>query len=92
MADLKSFDRVAHLYDQTRGVPPEVESKIGDGKFLELETLTLCPVDLRLVDEKLLVPAERDWLNAYHKRVFKEIAPSLKGDVKAWLKEATRSI
>ena len=69
-----------------------VESKIGEGKFLELETLTLCPIDLRLVDEKLLVPAERDWLNAYHKRVFKEIAPSLKGDVKAWLKEATRSI
>jgi Xaa-Pro aminopeptidase len=69
-----------------------VESQIGDGKFLELETLTLCPIDLRLVDEKLLVPAEKDWLNAYHKRVFKEIGPSLKGEVKAWLKEATRSI
>jgi Xaa-Pro aminopeptidase len=69
-----------------------VESQIGDGKFLELETLTLCPIDLRLVDEKLLVPAEKDWLNAYHKRVFREIGPSLKGEVKAWLKEATRSI
>ncbi|MEO7223708.1 MAG: aminopeptidase family protein P, partial [Devosia sp.] len=69
-----------------------VESSVGDGKFLELETLTLCPIDLRLVDEKLLLPPERDWLNAYHKRVFKEIGPSLKGEVKAWLKQATRAI
>ncbi|RYE07934.1 MAG: aminopeptidase P family protein [Hyphomicrobiales bacterium] len=69
-----------------------VESPVGEGKFLELATITLCPIDLRLIDDKLLLPAERDWLNAYHKRVFKEIGPSLKGDVKAWLKEATRSI
>ncbi len=69
-----------------------VESGIGDGKFLELETLTLCPIDLRLIDEKLLLPHEIEWLNAYHKRVFKAIGPSLKGNVKAWLKEATRAI
>ena len=69
-----------------------VESAIGEGKFLELETLTLCPIDLRLIDEGLLLPAERDWLNAYHKRVFKQIGPSLRGEVKAWLKEATRAI
>ncbi|MBN9347246.1 MAG: M24 family metallopeptidase C-terminal domain-containing protein, partial [Devosia sp.] len=69
-----------------------VESEVGDGKFLELETLTLCPIDLRLVDEKLLLPHEKDWLNAYHKRVLREIGPSLKGEVKAWLKEATRAI
>lgn len=67
------------------------DSSIADG-FLELETLTLCPIDLRLVDEKLLLPHEREWLNAYHRRVFKEIGPSLKGEVKAWLKEATRPI
>ncbi|MBN9303918.1 MAG: X-Pro aminopeptidase [Devosia sp. 67-54] len=69
-----------------------VESAVGDGKFLELETLTLCPIDLRLIDDTLLLPHERDWLNAYHKRVWREIGPSLKGDVKAWLKEATRAI
>jgi Xaa-Pro aminopeptidase len=69
-----------------------VESAIGNGKFLELETLVLCPIDLRLLDEKLLLQHEKDWLNAYHKRVFREIGPSLKGDVKAWLKEATRPI
>ena len=69
-----------------------VESSIAEGRFLELETLTLCPIDLRLVDDKLLLEHERNWLNAYHKRVFREIGPSLKGDVKAWLKEATRAI
>ncbi len=69
-----------------------VESKVGDGNFLELETLTLAPFDLRLVDEKLLTAEHRDWLNAYHRRVFKEIGPQLKGEVKAWLKEATRAI
>ena len=69
-----------------------VESSVGDGKFLELETLTLAPIDLRLVDEKLLTPGEKDWLNAYHKRVFREIGPSVSGSVKAWLKQATRAI
>ena len=69
-----------------------VESSVGGGKFLELETLTLAPIDLRLVDEKLLTPAEKDWLNAYHKRVFREIGPAVSGSVKAWLKQATRAI
>jgi Xaa-Pro aminopeptidase len=69
-----------------------VESGIGDGKFLELETLTLCPIDLRLIDDSLLLPHERDWLNAYHRRVWREIGPSLKGAPKAWLKEATRGV
>lgn len=69
-----------------------VESKVGDGKYLELETLTLAPIDLRLVDEKLLTDGEKDWLNGYHKRVWKEIGPQVTGPVKASLKEATRAI
>jgi Xaa-Pro aminopeptidase len=68
------------------------ESKVGGGKFLEFETLTLAPIDLRLVDVDQLTAAERDWLNAYHKRVFKEIGPQVKGEVKTWLKDATREI
>lgn len=68
------------------------ESAVGGGKFLDFETLTLCPIDLRLIDEKLLSAAERDWLNAYHKRVWREIGPLVRGAVKAWLKQATREI
>ncbi|MGV3492165.1 MAG: aminopeptidase P family protein [Devosia sp.] len=68
------------------------DSKLGDGKFLEFETLTLAPIDLRLIDADALSKPERDWLNTYHKRVFKEIGPLLKGEVRAWLKDATREI
>jgi len=69
-----------------------IESEVGEGKFLEFETLTLAPIDLRLIDVKQLSEPEREWLNAYHKRVFKEIGPLVKGEVKAWLKDATREI
>ncbi len=69
-----------------------VESRIGDGKFLEFETLTLAPIDLRLVDETLLTADERTWLNAYHQRVWTTIGPALKGADRAWLKQATRKI
>jgi Xaa-Pro aminopeptidase len=69
-----------------------VESTLGSGKFLEFETLTLVPIDLRLIEETQLTAPERDWLNAYHRRVFKEIGPSLSREVKAWLKDATRAI
>jgi Xaa-Pro aminopeptidase len=69
-----------------------VESTVGEGKYLELETLTLVPIDLRLVDESLLLQPEKDWLNAYHKRVFREIGPRVSGAVKTWLKDATRAI
>ncbi|MDC9826020.1 aminopeptidase P family protein [Devosia sp. ZB163] len=69
-----------------------IESEVGEGKFLEFETLTLTPIDLRLIDVRQLSEPEREWLNAYHKRVFKEIGPLVKGEVKAWLKDATREI
>ena len=69
-----------------------IESEVGEGKFLEFETLTLAPIDLRLIDEPQLTGPEKVWLNAYHKRVFKEIGPLVKGEVKAWLKDATREI
>lgn len=69
-----------------------VASSVGDGGFLELETLTLCPIDLRLIDDTLLLAHERDWLNAYHKRVFRQIGPQLDKDTRAWLKQATRPI
>jgi len=69
-----------------------VESKVGAGKYLEFETLTLAPIDTRPIDPALLSEAERSWLNAYHARVFKEISPQAPADVKSWLKEATKPI
>lgn len=60
--------------------------------YLEFETLTLSPIDTRLIDTALLTPAERDWLNAYHTRVWTEIGPLVSGAVKDWLKQATMEI
>jgi Xaa-Pro aminopeptidase len=68
------------------------ESTIGGGRFLEFETLTLAPIDLRLIDKSLLTGGERDWLNAFHQRVWREIGTSLEGSEKAWLERATRPI
>jgi Xaa-Pro aminopeptidase len=60
--------------------------------YLEFETLTLAPIDKRLIDQALLTEAERDWLNAYHQRVWAEIGPRVTGRVKDWLKDATAGI
>jgi Xaa-Pro aminopeptidase len=53
------------------------------------ETLTLAPIDRRLVKVGLLSEAERRWLNAYHKRVGKLLTPSLDGPTARWLARAT---
>lgn len=63
----------------------------GDG-FLSFETLTLCPIDRRLIDVKLLTPEERKWLNDYHARVKKTLSPELNREEKAWLKAACAKI
>ncbi len=60
--------------------------------YLEFETLTLAPIDTRLIELSLLTEAERQWLNDFHARVWKEIGPQVKGAVKDWLKQATAAI
>ena len=69
-----------------------VESPVGGGKYLEFETLTLAPIDTRLIELSLLTDAELGWLNAYHRRVFEKLAPLLDGAVKSWLKRATAAV
>jgi len=53
------------------------------------ETLTLVPIDRRLIDPALLSPEERDWLDGYHRRVLEEIRPLVDGETAAWLERAT---
>ncbi len=60
--------------------------------FLAFETLTLAPIDTRLVAKDLLTSGEKEWLNAYHARVLAEIGPHLEAKEKAWLKKATAKI
>ena len=58
--------------------------------FSGFETVTLCPIDRRLIDAALLLPAERAWLDDYHAMVRKQLTPELAGedDVLAWLEAA----
>ncbi len=62
------------------------------GEFLQFETLTLCPIDLKSIEPSLLTHEEKQWLNGYHKNVFDKIAPHLNEDLKSWLKEQTKPI
>ena len=60
--------------------------------YFEFETLTLCPIDTRLVDTSLLDPEERAWLNAYHKRVYTSLSAHLGPRERTWLKGACSAI
>jgi len=60
--------------------------------FLCFETLTLCPFDRRLIVPALLMPSERDWLNAYHKEVSEKLAPHLSPACQSWLQKACAPI
>ncbi|MFZ5517354.1 MAG: aminopeptidase P family protein [Candidatus Zhuqueibacterota bacterium] len=62
------------------------------GRFLEFETITLCPIDRNLVDISLLIPEEKDWLNLYHAEVFSKLHPYLTDDERIWLRNATAAI
>ena len=53
--------------------------------MLGFETLTLAPIDRRLVVRELLTEEERAQLNAYHARVQREIGPLAPADVAVWL-------
>ncbi len=70
-------------------VTPLRKVKGGQRPMMGFETLTLAPIDRRLIDVSLLNRDELKWLNAYHARVFREIGPELKGKDRAWLKAAT---
>lgn len=61
----------------------------GDRYMLGFETITLAPIDLELIEPKLLSDAELAWLNAYHARVFKEISPLVDAATAKWLRQAT---
>jgi Xaa-Pro aminopeptidase len=53
------------------------------------ETLTLAPIDARLIDTALMTSEEVSWLDAYHARVRDEIAPLLDAPTRQWLIAAT---
>lgn len=59
------------------------------GEFLQFETLTLCPFDLRLFDTSIMTNDEIVWINNYHARVAEALSPYLDGSDLEWLKRNT---
>lgn len=68
------------------------DSETEYGKFLSMETLTLCYIDTRLVNVEMLSPEEHRWLNDYQQTVYDALAPHLTEEEKAWLKKKTAKI
>ena len=56
------------------------------------ETLTLAPIDRKLIDTGLLTREELQWLDAYHARVLKEVGSQMSGAAKDWMKQVCASL
>ena len=69
---------------------PSGESEFG--KFLQLEPVTLCPIDLKALNVALLNPCDVEYLNRYHGKVYQLLSPLLEGDDKEFLKKKTEKI
>ena len=68
------------------------ESGSGERGMLEFTTLTLAPLEHRLIDSSLLQREEIDWLDSYHDTVFETLSPHCTPDAAAWLGRACRKI
>ena len=71
----------------------EAEAPNGaDKPLLGFETLTLAPIDRKLIEPALLNPAERAWLDAYHIRVRETLQRRLDKATRRWLESVTQPI
>ncbi len=55
--------------------------------FLEFRTLSLAPIDYRLINFKMMTYPEKKWLKEYHNEIYKKLSIKLEKNGKAWLKE-----
>jgi Xaa-Pro aminopeptidase len=71
----------------------EAEPVPGAEKSLDaFETLTLAPIDRRLIVAKMLTSEETAWLDDYHARVARTLSPHVDAETRAWLAAATRPL
>ena len=64
----------------------------GERKMMGFETITLAPIDRKLIDTEMLTREELKWLDAYHTRVLAEVGMLLDGPALEWLKKACASL
>jgi Xaa-Pro aminopeptidase len=56
------------------------------------ETLTLAPIDRRLIARDMLSEKERHWIDSYHERVHETLSPLVDAKTRGWLTQATREL
>jgi Xaa-Pro aminopeptidase len=78
--------------ENLQAVTDIAELGAAEKRMLGFETLTLVPIDRRLIDATMLTEAEREWINNYHARVRESIRPMVDEVAVKWLTEATRPI
>ena len=76
--------------ENTLLITPYKETQFG--KFLQFESLTLCPIDKTPIIKEMLLQEEIDWLNQYHQKVVEILSPHLCDSEVAWLREACSAI
>jgi Xaa-Pro aminopeptidase len=64
----------------------------GERPLNAFETLTLAPIDRRLIDPDLMTPDEIAWLDGYHARVAETLQPLVDKETLGWLRDATRPL
>lgn len=60
-----------------------------DADLCALETVSLAPIDTRMVLPEMMSTEEIEWLNQYHAKVRKELSPHLSTPELGWLENAT---
>ena len=84
-------DRFGVRIENTMIIFPYKETEFG--RFLQMEPLTLCPIDTEPIIIDMMRPEEIEWLNNYHKRVYDELSPLLEDEEdREWLVSHTRNI
>ncbi len=64
--------------------PPE-QLEGGEREMLGFETLTMAPLDRRLVVKAMLSKEERAWIDGYHAAVLERAGPLVEVEVREWL-------
>ncbi|MCL4161798.1 UNVERIFIED_CONTAM: hypothetical protein GTU68_013985, partial [Idotea baltica] len=60
--------------------------------YLKFDTVTLYPIDIKLIDENILTKKEKAWLNNYHHKVWSMVGHHLEGEIKTWFELKCRGM
>ena len=83
-------DRCGARTENTLLIVPYKETEFG--RFLQFESLTLCPIDKAPIVREMMLSEEIQWLNDYHQRVFDALSPHVNPDEVEWLRKACEAI